>query len=280
MQEEWKSLADYDGEIEVSSLGRVRRKNGRRRFLKQQIVRGGYLAVHIRITRLGINKLAKTHRLVAAAFIPNPDGLPSINHKNEVKTDNRVENLEWCTPAYNTRYGTGIERRAFSSRNQPHRSCPILQYSMNGEFIQEFPSFKEVQRYFGKTYSSVWAACNGRADSAYGYKWAYKYIEGNKTTMPNSYSWFEDAYGVKLSTILQDMCFDLACAVKYILRAGHKSAQGKTATDAMIEDLRKADWYIRDEIARIEKQANKKNHCQYGQDVDALTQWGSDNDSD
>ena len=280
MQEEWEPLAEYDGEIEVSSLGRVRRKNGRHRFLKPQIVRGGYLAVHIRITRLGINKLAKIHRLVATAFIPNHDNLPSINHKNEVKTDNRVENLEWCTPAYNTRYGTGIERRAFNSRNQPHRSCPILQYSMNGEFIQEFPSFKEVQRYFGKTYSNVWAACNGRVDSAYGYKWAYKYIEGNKTTMPNSYSWFEDTYGVKLSTILQDMCFDLACAVKYILRAGHKNAQGKTATDTMIEDLRKADWYIRDEIARIEKQANKKNPCQYGQDVDALTQWGSDNDSD
>lgn len=251
MQEVWKSLIEYNNLIEVSSFGRVRRLQGKSEMLKPRLDKSGYLYVHIRVSKLGINKMVKVHRLVAKAFLPNPNNYPIINHKNEIKTDNRVENLEWCTHKYNTNYGASLEKRAFNSRNQEHRSCPILQYSLNGEFIQEFPSFKEVQRYLGKSYSNVWKVCNGKKESAYGYKWSYKYIDGNKIDIPNSYSWFEDLYGIKISTILQDLPFNLACAIKYVLRAGHKSEEGYTEKDKTIEDLEKAIFYIKDEIERI-----------------------------
>lgn len=252
MQEKWRPLKEYDGVIEVSNLGRVRRTQGKAATLKPRLDRNGYLCVHIRISKLGINKMVKIHRLVAKAFISNPDNLPVVNHRNEIKTDNRVENLEWCTCKYNVNYGTGIERRSYNSRNQPHRSCPILQYSLNGEFIQEFPSFKEVQRYLGKPYYNIWSVCNGKKDSAYGYKWSYKYIEGKKIEVPNSYTWFKESYGIDLSTILQDLPFDSACAIKYILRAGHKSEEGYADKDKTIEDLKKAVWYINDKITMLE----------------------------
>lgn len=252
MQEQWKSLNNYGGLIEVSTFGRVRRVQGKVDVLKPKLDKGGYLYVHIRISKLGINKMAKVHRLVAETFIPNPNNLPIINHKNEIKTDNRIENLEWCTHKYNVNYGTGLERRAYNSRNQVHRSCPILQYSLNGEFIQEFPSFKEIQRYLGKSYSNVWNVCNGKKDSAYGYKWSYKYIEGKKVEIPNSYTWFKRNYGLDLSRILQDLSFNLACAIKYVLRSGHKSEQGMSDKQKRIEDLKKAVFYLNDEIDKLE----------------------------
>ena len=127
-----------------------------------------------------------------------------------------------------------------------------MQYSLNGEFIQEFPSFKEIQRYLGKSYSNVWNVCNGKKDSAYGYKWSYKYIEGKKVEIPNSYTWFKRNYGLDLSRILQDLSFNLACAIKYVLRSGHKSEEGMSDKQKRIEDLKKAVFYLNDEINRIE----------------------------
>lgn len=256
MQEHWKPLISYNNLIEVSNFGNVRRV-GKKVLLKPRLDKNGYLYVHIRISNLGINKMSKIHRLVAEAFLPNPKMYSIINHKNEIKTDNRVENLEWCTCKYNINYGTGLQRRAFNSRNQKHRSCPILQYSINGEFIQEFPSFKEVQRYLGKPYSNVWNVCNGKKESAYGYKWSYKYIEGKKIEVPNSYTWFKESYGIDLSTILQDLPFNIACAIKYILRAGHKQEASMSNKEKEIEDLKKAIFYINDRIAQIEGKYDK-----------------------
>ena len=96
MQEEWKPLISYNNLVEVSNFGNVR-KLGKKTLLKPKPDKSGYLYVHIRISNLGINKMAKIHRLVAEAFIPNPNKYPIINHKNGLKTDNRVENLECCT---------------------------------------------------------------------------------------------------------------------------------------------------------------------------------------
>ena len=77
--------------------------------------------------------------------------------------------------------------------------------------------------------------------------------EGKKVEIPNSYTWFKENYGLDLSRILQDLNFNLACAIKYILRAGRKSEEGYSDIDKTIEDLQKAIFYLNDEIELIKK---------------------------
>lgn len=111
MIENWKPAT---GVYEVSDQGNVRnRKTGR--LLKQVKNKDGYLQVGLRED--GKSKSFRVHRLVAFAFIPNPDNLPQVNHKNEDKTDNRVENLEWCDAKYNSNYGTHNKRVSNGVRN-------------------------------------------------------------------------------------------------------------------------------------------------------------------
>ena len=107
INEEWRPIDDYEGLYEVSSLGRVRsiRKGI---ILKPEVVRGGYLQVGLH--KKGKVKGFKVHRLVAQAFIPNPEGLPEINHIDEDKTNNLVDNIEYCDSKYNCNYGTRNER--------------------------------------------------------------------------------------------------------------------------------------------------------------------------
>ena len=123
-EEIWRPVVGYEGLYEVSSYGRVRsldRYDGRNRFLKGRILtlhtdKDGYLSAY-----LCSNSKVKgflVHRLVAQAFIPNPDNLPIINHKDENPSNDNVDNLEWCTAKYNSNYGTRNDRiRATRLRN-------------------------------------------------------------------------------------------------------------------------------------------------------------------
>ena len=112
--EEWKNVIGYEGLYEVSSIGNVRnvRRNTLLRFSKNQ----GYIQVYL--YKNGIRNGFKVHRLVAQAFIPNPDNLPQVNHKDEDKTNNRVDNLEFCDAKYNLSYGTArIRERDTKMKN-------------------------------------------------------------------------------------------------------------------------------------------------------------------
>ena len=120
--EEWKSIPGYECLYEVSNLGRVRSldryvkgKSESYRLHKGKVLspgkdKDGYLQVCLCCN--GKYKIISVHRLVAQAFIPNPDNLPMINHKDEVKTNNSVDNLEWCTVKYNSNYKGVLKRRS------------------------------------------------------------------------------------------------------------------------------------------------------------------------
>lgn len=104
--EVWKDIDGYDGLYQVSNMGRVKSfKWGKERILKPYETGNGYLRVELQ------SKPFKLHRLVAQAFIPNPDNLPFVNHKDENPKNNMVDNLEWCDNKYNINYGTTQERR-------------------------------------------------------------------------------------------------------------------------------------------------------------------------
>lgn len=116
-EEQWRPIEGYERMYEVSNLGRVRSSDSynrlgrlhlKGRILRPKIEPNGYLRATL--FKEGKRKVFMIHRLVAQAFIPNPEGLPQINHIDEDKTNNRVENLEWCDGKYNMNYGTRTER--------------------------------------------------------------------------------------------------------------------------------------------------------------------------
>ena len=107
MNEDWKDIPGYEGLYAVSNNGRVMNvRSGR--ILKEHITKFGYK--RIGIYKNGVCRMFIVHRLVAQAFLPNPDNLPEVNHKDEDKTNNSVDNLEWCDRSYNNNYGTRKER--------------------------------------------------------------------------------------------------------------------------------------------------------------------------
>ena len=166
MEEYWKPVEGYEGLYEVSNEGRVRSLNYNRtreiRILRPDITKKGYLKVGL--CKNGKQKKFLVHRLVAQAFVPNIFSLNEVNHINEVKTDNRVENMMWCDTKENCNWGTRNERI----------SKPVLQFSKDGEFIREWPSVIEVQRVLGFSQGNISMCCLGKLKSAYNYIWKYK----------------------------------------------------------------------------------------------------------
>ena len=157
-----KDIKNYEGIYGITSCGKVWSYKYKK-FLTPRKGSHGYLQVGLR--RDGEIKSYLIHRLVAMAYLPNPDNLPMINHKDENKTNNCLQNLEWCDNSYNINYGTRNKRVSNSKK------IPILQYDLNGNFIKEWPSALDV----GKEVSGHICDClKGRQKTAYGYLWFYK----------------------------------------------------------------------------------------------------------
>lgn len=174
----WKDIKGYEGIYQVSNLGRVKslgrhevvtgnprmkERARKEKLLTPQPNHKGYLCVVLMRDRKKI--FTSVHRLVANAFIPNPNNLPQVNHKDENKTNNRAENLEWCTSYYNLTYGTAIERTHQKQRIQ------VAQVDTEGNIIRIYNSAKEAYRITGISDGNINQVCKGRRIQAGGYKW-------------------------------------------------------------------------------------------------------------
>ena len=166
-KEIWRDIEGYEGLYKVSNLGRVKSIKFRtERILKPANNGCGYL--YVKLCKNGEQNICLIHRLVAQVFISNPQNLPEINHKDEDKTNNKVENLEWCTTKYNHNYGTINQRIA------DKHSKTVLQYTKDGNFLQEWKSGYDIERNLGYCHGKISACCPGKQKTSYGFVWKYK----------------------------------------------------------------------------------------------------------
>ena len=167
MEEIWCPIKGYEGIYEVSDQGRVRSlKFGKERILKQGKPQNGYLQVDL--YKNGEQKKYLVHRLVSKTFIPNPDNLPEVNHIDEDKENNTVQNLEWCDRKYNQNYGNRTQRQSEKC------SKPVLQYTKSGEFVREWKSATDVERNLGYYSQNISSCCTGKRKNAHNFIWRYK----------------------------------------------------------------------------------------------------------
>lgn len=192
-REEWRDVVGYEGLYQVSSFGRVKslarlskRSDGNYQPTPTKILVpicvNGYCAVGLHL--LGKQKMNYIHRLVADAFVPNPDNLPQVNHRNEDKTCNIPDNLEWCDSKYNINYGTRNKRHSEKINSEPIKQKmidskrgtmkPVIQLTLDGEFVKEWESMKEVARVFGIHRSGIQHCCKGKQKTYKGFIWKYK----------------------------------------------------------------------------------------------------------
>ena len=193
MLEIWRT-AIYDGEIyeglyQVSNLGRFKnlnyRNTGKAELLNPGTNKDGYLQVCL--SKNGEYKMCLFHRLIAETFLPNPDNLPQVNHKIDTKEGKKINmvifnedgtvnkertTIEWVTSKENNDYGTRNERVAKANTNGI-RSKPVLQLSLTGELIREWPSVGECGRN-GFNKGAVAACCRGEKPQYKGFRWEYK----------------------------------------------------------------------------------------------------------
>ena len=179
--EVWKDIEGYEGLYQVSSLGQVRsldryidtvtvlgkplQKFNKGRVLKQWYLPKGYASIELS------GKKYLVHRLVAEAFIPNPDNLPIINHKDMNTGNNRVENLEWCDYHYNNTYADAGKRRT------DYRRITVEQLTMDGQHVAYYKSARDLERISNGRFkqSLIQRVIKGKYGhvSAYGYRWRY-----------------------------------------------------------------------------------------------------------
>lgn len=199
MIEIWRDIPGYEGKYQVSNTGEIRSlKFGKIKILKQYTDKCGYN--FLILSENGKRKNYFVHRSVAMTFIPNPNNLPQVNHKDENKANNCVDNLEWCSRKYNMNYGTRNERasKRMCGENNPNygktfseetkkkmsetrkgkdnpNAKPILMYDREGNFIKRFECARDTNEYFGKKNadSNVSMCLTGRYKTAYGYVFVY-----------------------------------------------------------------------------------------------------------
>lgn len=194
MEETWQPIDGFEGIYEISNLGEVKSlertisyinrwgTETSRTFpsciLKPSLDKDGYLYVTFKINGKQFHK--RVHRLIAEAFIPNPEGKPTVNHKNHIRNDNRIENLEWAT--YDEQCDEVWKNNAKVSHQE--QSKQVYKYSLDNSFIALYPSIREAGKACNLSHRSIMNCCKGgyfsttrnkfyKCDSFGGFKWSF-----------------------------------------------------------------------------------------------------------
>lgn len=221
----WKDIVGYEGLYQVSDQGRVRsirkmdtdsdcRKVLSAKVLRPAYRRTGHAVVGLR--RDGKNKTMTVHRLVATAFIPNPNNYPIINHKDEDPRNNRVDNLEWCTFRYNGNYGTCLKRRSGASAKRVCGGDDVIYvYSLDNELFGRFETIWEAVDALGLSgdkrarvvRQKARECCRGKIKTAFGFIWKYE-----RNVPPSDRVDVKSAFIIRLKDLLRD--FDATIEVE------------------------------------------------------------------
>lgn len=172
MEEVWRDIDGYEGLYQVSNLGNVRSVDrytncGNGSGLKYKQLKKGIMLKpcitnsnykQVLLCNNGIMKAKKVHRLVAETFIPNPNNLPEVNHKDENKLNNCINNLEWCSSKYNMQYS---------------QAKKINQYDLQNNFIKQWNCMNDIQRELGIKVQLISRVCNGKQQKTHNYIWRF-----------------------------------------------------------------------------------------------------------
>lgn len=165
--EKWKAIGESDGNYFISDLGRVKNKSGK--ILKPYFLNRGCGYYRIRLVINGIRKGFLIHRLVATAFVPNPNNYPMVNHKDERGLNNVPDNLEWCDQKYNMNYGTIKQRNSKKMVNNKLTSKEVVLIKPSGEETI-YHSVNEVSRQYGISRGNINSVLAGKRNHAGGFR--------------------------------------------------------------------------------------------------------------
>lgn len=174
--EVWKDIEGFEGDYQISNIGRVKALNYKGK-------KNNYHILSLSIDKVGYHQIIlkkknfTVHRLVAMAFIPNPNEYKEINHKDGIKYNNNVENLEWCTRSHNIQHAFDMGLKINKKGSESYQAKEVYKYGLDGRFLGKYGSIVEASPNDDVLRSNISACCKGKIKTAGGYIWSYKFEE-------------------------------------------------------------------------------------------------------
>jgi len=184
MKEIWKDIPNYEGYYQASNLGRIKSleriiiRRDKKSYLQKETIlkqaKNKKKYYQVGLSKNFKHKTISVHRLVAQAFIPNPDNLPQVNHIDGHKENNCVDNLEWCDNLYNMQhsYKLGLRNNVLKSLIENNKT-EVLQYDLEGNFIKKWNSMVDIENSLHICNQNVSKVCKGTRKKAGGFIWKY-----------------------------------------------------------------------------------------------------------